>query len=72
MEMRELPWKIPKKMVEEAVRSRLLPRPIPSEVLEQDEIAKGAPLCDPCGEKVRSGEIGSALRGLIARTQQGS
>lgn len=70
--LRELPWKIPRKMVEDAVRSRLLTRPIPSEILEQDEIAMNAPLCDRCDDTVRSGEIGSdeiALRGLMARTR---
>ena len=75
MGLRELPQRIPMKLVEETVRSRLLPRPIPSELLEHDAVAVRAPVCDPCDGKVRSGRIGGdeiALRALIVHTQRGS
>ena len=75
VELKELPQRIPRKLVEEAARSRLLPRPIPSSLLERDEIAVRAPLCAPCCAKVRSGEIGGdeiALRALIVSMQQSS
>lgn len=73
--MKELPQRIPRRLMEEAAKSRLLLRPIPSELLEQDEMAMRAPLCDECNAKVRSGEIVGeeiGLRALIARTRQGS
>lgn len=72
---RELPWKITRKMMDEATKSRLLPQPVPAALLEKDEIAVPAPLCDACHERVASGDLGLeefGLRILISRTQPGS